>query len=58
MDPEQWFGAIALGLVQLSPRVATQVKNIADRSPDFVPAIPQHPVTLHDIVDESISLLR
>ena len=58
MDAEQWFGAIALGLVQLSPRIATQVKNIADRSPDFLTPIPQHPVSLDDILDEPISLQR
>lgn len=58
MDAEQWFGAIALGLVQLSPLVATQVQNIADRSPDSFPPTPQHSVTLDDILDEAISLQR
>ena len=58
MDAEQWFGAIALGLVQLSPRIATQVKNIADRSPDLFFPIPQHPVILDDILDEASSLQR
>ena len=58
MDAEQWFGAIALGLVQLSPRIATQVKNIADRSPDLLTPIPEHPVTLDDILDEAVSLQR
>lgn len=58
MDAEVWFGAIALGLVRLSPRITTQVNNIADRAPDLFPPTPQHPVTLHDILDEATSLQR
>jgi hypothetical protein len=45
MDAEQWFGSIVLGLVQLSPRIATQIQNIADRAPDCFPPIPQNSVT-------------
>ncbi|MEG3841529.1 hypothetical protein [Microcoleus sp. herbarium14] len=58
MDAEVWFGAIALGLVRLSARMSDRIKNITDRAPDSFPAIPQHQVTLDNILDDAISLQR
>ncbi|MCU0543772.1 MAG: hypothetical protein MUE44_16585 [Oscillatoriaceae cyanobacterium Prado104] len=58
LDAEEWFGAIVLGLVQISPRIATQIQNIADRALDNFPPILQHPVALNNMLDEANSLPR
>jgi hypothetical protein len=58
MDAEQWFGAIAMGLVQLSPRIATKLQDIAAQAPTPPTKNSRSLITIDDILGEAGSLQR
>jgi len=58
MDAQRWFVGILLGLIQVSPKMATWVQAIADQAPPPLAPTPTSPVMFNDVLNEGGSLGR